>query len=94
MALIMARTNIHCDFTIMITWQQFYCITGLCTIPEIEHGVIEDNVVGRVVPGGYKARVECFPAHRITGSETITCKDSRWTDIPKCILGEFLDLNN
>ncbi|XP_053408556.1 low-density lipoprotein receptor-related protein 4-like isoform X2 [Mercenaria mercenaria] len=60
--------------------------SGLCRIPDIKHGEVLGTTVGRVVPRGYTATVECFPAHLVTGSATITCLGGVWTDIPTCNL--------
>ena len=60
---------------------------ALCLIPDIKYGEVLHNTAGSVVPRGYIARVECFPAHIVTGSAAITCLGGVWSDIPTCNLG-------
>ncbi|XP_060586815.1 low-density lipoprotein receptor-related protein 6-like [Ruditapes philippinarum] len=60
--------------------------SALCVIPDIKYGDILHNQAGRVVPRGYTATVQCFPAHAVTGSATITCLGGVWSDTPTCNL--------
>lgn len=60
--------------------------TGLCRIPAIQYGEVVGSSRGRIVPSGYKAEVECFPAHTISHQHGITCSNGNWSSTPTCAL--------